>query len=72
MAGLKSIVRVLTRVMERVRHELIDDGEERPASIGDHVGGLPVVIQRGREEPSRNLRMAARGSVALAHGRGGR
>jgi hypothetical protein len=57
------VIRVLTRVVERGWHELIQDGAERPGSIGDHLGGLPVILERGREEPTRSPGIAARRHV---------
>jgi hypothetical protein len=58
MVGFNSIVRVLVGVVERAWHELIDDGEKRPGSVGHDLGRLAVSAERRREEPPRGLRVA--------------
>ena len=63
VVGLDPIVRVLLGVVERGRHELIDDGEERPGPIGHDLGRLAMGAERRREEPSRSSGVASCGDV---------
>ena len=45
MIGLNPIVRIPRSVVGGAWEELIDDGEECPCPIGDHLGRLAVCTQ---------------------------
>jgi hypothetical protein len=63
MVGLDPTVRIPGGVMEHARHELIDDSEERPRSIGNDLGRRAMTRQRRREEPSRGSGIASWGHL---------
>jgi hypothetical protein len=63
MVGFDLIIRVLLGVVERGRHELVNDREQGPGSIGHDLRRLTVSAERRREEPSRGPGVAPRGDV---------
>jgi hypothetical protein len=55
VVGLDPVIRVLGRVVEHGRHELIHDGEKRPCPIGHHLDRLAVIAERRDEARRRYL-----------------
>jgi hypothetical protein len=53
MVGFDPIVRVLLGVVERGRHELLNDREQGPGPVGHDLSRFVVVAERSGEEPSR-------------------
>jgi hypothetical protein len=69
MVRLNPIVRVLVGVVERARHELIDDGEERPGPVGHDLGRLAIVAERA-EAKNRGYREMLVARVRVRRGLG--
>jgi hypothetical protein len=45
--------------VERARHELIDDRDECPGSVGHYLSWLPMATERRGEEAPRGLHVAS-------------
>src|SRR5215212_11698541 len=53
VVGLDPVVRIPASVMTRAGHELIDNRQQSPSPVGDHLARRAVSTKRRREESPR-------------------